>query len=267
MLRDAEELGLRIESAEREGRGAVQLRRQAERLQSEAMDLEVELLAKREDCRRAAGDALPLCLERLRALEATLKAGRAGQEEARDMLRLREARGRLQAGISGPAVLGYPLLPPDSTDTQESLRAKLQYHEEVASDLRNLAGRVDARAKEVGEERRTLAEARRFLEDIGFLDEGGRVTAGGSAQFRGMPGTPGGPDDVVSRVVGGAEVSGAGGNLELVLGWTPATPEESDHLLRVLEGYRGAIRAELEAVERNLAEIRARVLPGVPANR
>lgn len=260
MLREAETLGRRIESERVEGRDAPKdLLRRAERLQREALDLQLELLGKRQACRDQASRALPRCEERLRAAEEALASGRGSEAAARELLLLREARGRLQAGVAGPAMLGYPLLPPDSSDTQESLQAKLQYHDEIQGDLRRQAGRVEARVRQVREERRTLAEARRFLEDLSFLDEGGRVAPGGSVTLPGAPGGGAPPNGGAGRTAGGTELGGAAASLELVLGWTPATPEESDRVLRLLEEARAAIANELEAVERTSEEIRRRL--------
>jgi len=266
MLQTAGSLGRRIEAERAAGRGAPgDLLRRAERLQQDAMDLELELLGKRQACRDAAQRALPGCEARIRALEAALHEGRGSEAEARELLLLREARGRLQAGLAGPAMLGYPLLPPDSTDTQETLRAKLQYHEEVQGRLRSLAERVGTRACQVREERRTLAEARRFLEDLSFLDEGGRVTPGGTAQFRGGPGGGVGlPDGNAARPTGAAEVAGSAADLERILGWTPATPEESDRLLRMLEQIGAVIDGESRAVAGMLEQIRGRIRPETP---
>jgi hypothetical protein len=262
LLHAADSLGLRSEEAGRGGRRVdPALLRKAERLQREALDLEVTYLARREDCRRAVARALPACDERLRGLERVLAQGRADPVAARDLLDWREVRSRLQSGIEEPAVVGYPLLPPDSSDTQESLRAKLQYHEEVHGHLRDLAARIDARSNQLREERRTLEDARRFLDELGFLDEGGRIAAGRSDELGGTPGNPNPPTDALGRLAGRRDGADRGIDLESVLGWTPATPEESDRFLRFLDAHRREIGQEIQAVERMTGRIRERILP------
>jgi hypothetical protein len=269
LLREADSLGLRIEAAHSGGARAEQdLLRRAERLDREAQDLEMELTVRRADCRASATRALPDCDRRIAALRTTLASRPGDAPAAAELGRLRGARSRLQEWLAGPILLGYPLIPPDSTDTPESLAEKLRYHEEVRSTLRDLEVRLRERREKVTGERRALVEARRFERDLGFIDEGGRVSGSGASPLRGSPGD--GSDGDGRSVRGGAADtarlgsggSGMGADLGLVLALNPATPEESDRILRLVDGYLAAIGKELEVVTVAAAEIRRRLEEG-----
>jgi hypothetical protein len=263
LLRAADSLGLRIEEARASGTRAPQaLLRQADRLDREAQGLDLELVMRRVECRDRATLALPECERRIADLEADLAAGRGATADAEELLRLRVLRTRLQGWLAGPVLLGYPLIPPDSTDTSETLGEKLRYHEEVAGALRELEQRVRARRSEVADERRSLEEAGRFLRDLSFLDEGGRVSPSGTSRFRGAPGDNATPD-TMRRVAGSADLAGAGGDLGRILAASPATPGESDRILRLLDGYLQAIEREIRTVTTATDDIRRR-LQGEP---
>lgn len=259
VLRAADSLGLRMEEARRRGARAPQeLLRQADRLDREAQGLELELVLRRSECRDRAVQALPECERRIADLGAALAAGGGGVAGAEELLRLRALRARLQGWLAGPVLLGYPLIPPDSTDTSETLGEKLRYHEEVAGALRELRERVRARRSEVADERRSLEEAGRFLRDLSFLDEGGRVSPSGTARFRGAPGDNASPD-TMRRGTGSADLGGAGGDLGRILVASPATPGESDRILRLLDGYLQAIEGEIRTVTTATDDIRQRL--------
>jgi hypothetical protein len=166
-LGQADSLGREIEAARARGEDAPQkLLRQAEKIQRTAMDRELELMAGRGRCRELSSRALEQCEREIGGIEARLAAGGGSTEEASRLLALREARARLQASLSAPATLGVPALPPDSTDTQETLRSKLQYYRDVQGYLGSLDQRVAQRLAQVTQERRTLAEAQRFLQGL-----------------------------------------------------------------------------------------------------
>jgi hypothetical protein len=261
-LAQADSLGRQIEAARSEGRSAPKdLLRRAEKIQRTAMDRELELMTERARCRALSSRALSDCVREIGAIEAVLASGRGNGAQASRLLGLREARSRLEAALAVPATLGYPALAPDSTDTQETLRAKLQYYHDVRGYLQGLEERVAARLAQVEQERRTLVEAQRFLQDLAFLDEGGRVSPGASA--------PGGPNpDGMGRPFTGSVGAGSGSeNLELVLGLTPVTPEDSDQLIRLLRGFQAEIQRELESVSNDSKTIERRILPDIPAPR
>lgn len=267
LLGQAESLGVRIEAARAGGTTAPQdLLRRADRLDRDAQDLDLELLLRRTECRERATLALPECERRIAVIEAALAGGTGGAEGAEELLRLRALRTRLQGWLAGPVFLGYPLIPPDSTDTPETLAEKLRYHEEVIGALRELGDRVRTRRSEVAEERRSLEEAGRLLRDLSFLGEGGRVSPLGTARFRGASGDNATPDST-RRVAGTGDLAGSGGDLDRILAASPATPEESDRILRLLDGYLQAIERELVVVMTATGDIRRRVGGGTDAQR
>jgi hypothetical protein len=262
LLGRAESLGVRIEVARAGGTSAPQdLLRRADRLDREAQDLDLELVLRRTECRERATRALPECERRIAILENMVAGGSGGAAGVEELLRMRALRTRLQGWLAGPVFLGYPLIPPDSTDTPETLAEKLRYHEEVIGALRGLGDRVQARRSEVAEERRSLEEADRLLRDLRFLDEGGRVSPSGNASFRGPPSDNATPDST-RRVAGAGDLTGSGGDLERILAASPTTPEESDRILRLLDGYSQAIERELGVVTRATGDIRQRVGDG-----
>ncbi len=263
LLLQADSLGGRIEDAQSGGRSAPgSLLRRAERLQREALDLELELLVQRQGCREETARAIAFCDSSLRRLEVDLGGGGGDPGRARDLLRLRAARDRLEAQSAPVASLGYPLLPPDSLDTQESLRAKLLYHDDLRDHLGGLLRRLDVRRDQVAEERRTLIEARRFVDDLSFLDEGGRVAPRGDRALPSAPnGSPAPEPGLAGRQAVPSGPGTVGGQIELVLGWAPTSAEESDRLLAALDGFRTEIRREIDLVLRTREAILARILP------
>jgi hypothetical protein len=259
LLAQAESLGVRIEAARAGGTIAPQdLLRRADRLDREAQDLDLELALRRAECRERAMRALPECEQRIASVETSLASGSAGAAVAAELLRLRALRTRLQGWLAGPVLLGYPLIPPDSTDTPETLSEKIRYYEEVTGALRELGDRIRARRSEIADERRSLEEAGRFLRDLGFLDEGGRVSPSGAVRFRGVPGEDAAPDTARSTR-GSAGLSGAGEELGRLLAANPATPEQSDRVLHLLDGYLRAIDKEIRAVTTATDDIRRRL--------
>ncbi len=267
LLARAESLGVSMESARSGGASPPQsLLRTAERLSRDTQDLDLELILRRTECRDRAAQALPECEQRIASLERALALGRAATADAEELLRLRALRTRLQGWVAGPVFLGYPLIPPDSTDTPETLAEKLRYHEEVAGELRSLGDRLRARRAELAEERWSLEEAGRFLRDLSFLDEGGRVSPAGTPELRVAPGDPERPGSAPSAP-GGADPAGTQPELERLLAASPATPEESDRLLRLLAGYLRAIERELRVVDAAGQAIRGRVEGGTDGPR
>lgn len=262
-LARAESLGVRIEALRTAGEEVPgDLLRQAERLEQEALDREVELLSDRERCRRLSREALESTRDRIDLLQAGLARGDLSSAEAAELLDLQEARTRLQAALEEPMALGYVLLPADPSDTEETLEAKLQYYEDVQGYLHGLSGRIAERRDEVADERRTLVEAQRFLEDMSFLDEGGRISPGGLVR---LPGAGGIEGEEFARSAGGAGELGLGQEeMEFLMAQSPSSPEESDQLLALLERIRQRIESELEAVSRETERIRARLAPEAP---
>ena len=123
LLGQAESLGVRIEGARAGGTTAPQeLLRRADRLDREVQDLDLDLLLRRAECRDRATQALPECERRIATVEAALAGGHGGAADAEELLRLRALRARLQGWLAGPVLLGYPLIPPDSTDTPARIR-------------------------------------------------------------------------------------------------------------------------------------------------
>lgn len=259
LLGRAESLGVRIEAARAGGTSAPQdLLRRADRLDREAQDLDLELVLQRTECRERTTLALPECDRRIAVLESGLAGGGGGVAGAEELLRLRALRERLQGWLAGPVFLGYPLILPDSTDTAETLAEKLRYHEAVIGALRELEKRVRARRSEVAEERRSLEEAGRFLRDLSFLDEGGRISPSGTVRFRGAPSDNANPD-TRRRAAGAGDLAGPGGDLDRILFASPATPEESDRILRLLDGYLQVIEGEVVVVMTVTGAMRRRV--------
>jgi hypothetical protein len=259
LIGQAESLGVRIEAARAGGTTAPQdLLRRADRLDRQAQDLDLELVLRRTECRERATLALPECARRIAELEGLLAGGSGGAAGAEELLRLRALRARLQGWLAGPVLLGYPLILPDGTDTPETLAEKLRYHEGVTGALRELGDRVRTRRSEVVEERRSLEEAGRLLRDLSFLGDGGRVSPSGTARFRGAPGDNATPDSS-GRVAGLGDLAGSGGDLDRLLAASPATPEELDRILRLLDGYLQAIEREIRAVTTAVDDIRRRL--------
>jgi hypothetical protein len=270
LIRQADSLGRVIDATRQEGKKVPEVwLRQAEQINRRAVDRELDLMALRERCRPLAEAALQVCAARIARLQSELESGRGSAESSVELVRLRTLRAQLESGLAGPAVVGYPMLAVDSTDTQGTLAAKLQYYVDVRGYLETLDQRLVSRGTQVTEERRSLLEARRFLQDLALVDEGGRASTGGSIQLRrGIGGGGDVPDDAVDRVTGGAtRLPDRSGDLEFVLGLAPATPEESDRIIRLLEGYRLEIKRELEAVTKESDRIRGQILPAVPAAR
>jgi hypothetical protein len=56
---------------------------------------------------------------------------------------------------------------------------------------------------------------------------------------------------------------GTSNDLEFVLGLTPVTPEDSDRLIRLLEGFRQEIKRELESAATETGSIERRILPDI----
>jgi hypothetical protein len=267
VLAQAESLGVRMEAASGGGSVAPQdLLRRADRLDREAQDLDLELALRRTECRERATRALPECERRIAALETALAGGGGNAASAEELLRLRALRTRLQGWLAGPVLLGYPLIPADSTDTPETLSEKLRYYDEVTGALRELRDWVRARRSEVAEERRSLEEAGRFLRDLSFLDEGGRVSPSGPERLRSAPGEDALPDSA-RRGPGVAASAGTGGDLGRLLAASPATPDESDRILRLLDGYLQVIERELVVVMTATGDIRRRFEGGTRAPR
>jgi hypothetical protein len=259
LLVQAESLGVRIEAAQTaRGRPPQDLLRRAERLDREGDDLALQLVLQRASCREQAVPALAECRARIGRLESDLASGGGEARQAEELLRLRDLRGRLETFLAGPVFLGYPLIPPDSTDTVEILEEKLRYHEQVRDDLRGLEARLRVRRKEVAQERQSLAEASRFLRDLDFVDEGGRVSPSGSVRFRGAPPDNATPDSM-RRAFGSAGMAGSGGDLNRLLQTSPSSPEESDRILRLLDGYLRAIDGEMRTVSAAADDIRRRI--------
>jgi len=261
-LQRADSLGQRIAAIRAEGKEAPQdLLRAGEKIQRQATEEELDLLRLRLRCRDLARRGVSDCQEQIDGLQRRIREGRGDTESAGRLLRLQETRATLEAAVSGPVTLRYPLLPADSTDTQDVLRGKLQYYRDVRGSLEELGKRVDARLEQAVEERRTLAEAQRFLRDLEFLGEGGRALPGG--QLRANGGEAGRPIDPEGLARAGSDSAAglASRDLEFVLALTPTTPEQSDQLIQLLRRYSEAIGEELSSVQTEIDTLERRILP------
>ncbi len=264
-MREADSLGRQVEALGKQA-SAARLR-EADRIQQKALDLELTLADHQARCRELAGAALPSCQDRIRELESRIRDGHGTSDDAAALIRLQEARSRLEQALEGPVVLEYPPLAPDSLDTQETLRAKLQYHQDVSGYLQALSLRVGDRLARLTEERRTLVEARRFIQDLNLVDAGGDVSPGGAVRVRGGIAGGGDGEGGNGRTAPSADIAREAGDLEFALGITPTTPEESDRLIRVLDNFRREIQRELEAVSSETREIEQRIVPESPPPR
>jgi len=265
LLGQADSLGYEIASAQRVGASTGRLQREAEKVNRRAFELELEIANLRARCRPRLEEALRLCRDEIVRLSREAAGEGSAPGSRPELLRLREARDRIEQALAGPAVIGYPLLPADSTDTQETLLAKLRYHEDVRGYLAALDERLGSRLQRLTEERRVLLEAEQFLRDEEFLDEGGRVSPGGRAVLRG--GNQGGGDPNDPRKPIGSAPLGGEANLDALLGFTPRTTSESDRLLESLKEFRRRIRQELEEVDGVQEQLRRRILATGPARR
>lgn len=257
---EAESVGLRIDHLRRTGAGVPdELLRRAERLEQDALEREVALSSRREICRTLSRTALEQVRRRIQELEGTLASRDLSAQDAAELIRLHDARSRMEAILEGPITLIYALLPLDPSDTHESLRAKLQYYEDVHGYLGGLLDRIHVRRTHLVRERQTLVEAQRFLEEMSFLDEGGRMSPGGTIRLPGS-GDIGGVD--VARPAGRpGELGPASRELESLMALSPASPDESDRLLILLDQIRHLIESEVEAVSRERDRIEERLLP------
>lgn len=236
-------------------------RRDAERIQREAMERELDLLQRRDQCRRLAEGALRELEARLPELERGVESGRGLSSGGAELLQLRQLRADFQSVVASPAVLRYPDLRPEPSDTQETLEAKLQYYRDVRAYLERVAERLVARASQLGDEARALEEAGRFLRDLSFVDEGGRVTGDGSVRLKGIVPDGSGHDGGMNRPLGEVPGEGQGGSLDFALRVTPTTPEESERLRALLDGYRREVVRELERIDARTTEFEVRLAP------
>ena len=237
------------------------LLRRAEHIEREAMDRSLDLLQTEERCRTLASTALEYCAKRMEDLRQALDRGTLDQPGKQELLRLQEIRARLQATQESESTLHVPILAPDSSDTQEILKSKLQYYHDAQGYLEGLAHTVSRRIEQVREEGRVLAEAGRFLGDINFLDEGERGPTGAASPNPGVP-------------IGGAERPGVdlhrgfgAGDLEFALRMTPTSEADSEQLARLLQGFGLKIQRELGAVTKQIERLQARVVPEGPSFR
>ena len=263
LLEQADSLGARISA----GGASIneEWLREAEALQRRAMDRELDLLVVKDRCRRLAERAVRDLDSKITEWESRLSRDAGDEALATSLLLARQSRADLAAGLEAPAILTYADLPPDSSDTQETLEAKLQYYRDVEEYLARIDQRLDRRAKELEAEQRVLEEAGRFLRDLSFLDEGGRVSADGSVRLRsGVPGGGGeGQDRPTMQMPGDARSQ----TLEFALHASPASPEESDRIRALLQGYRREIARERERIEERTQRIEARLQPDTRAPR
>lgn len=260
----ADSLGRIAEAAQKSGQKTPEaLLRKAEKIQREAMDEQLGWMTAEEACLKLAAAAQRVCSERIDRLQQAMRSGAATPAQAADLLKLQEIRARLEASLAGPASLAYQPLLPDSSDSQETLRTKLQYYQDERSYLERLDGRVSARLAQISQERRTLLEAQRFMRDLDFLDEGGRISPGGSARVPRLPPASGASEDP-SRPSGQVQLGGQANDLEFALGVSPTTPQQSDHITAVLQEFRREIQRELEKISKDVEVVQERILPGLP---
>ncbi|MCC7142551.1 MAG: hypothetical protein IT349_10660 [Candidatus Eisenbacteria bacterium] len=239
--------------------------RDAERIQRDAMDRELDLLVAKDRCRERANRALEDLAPRLDALERQAAAGQGGEAALATLLDLKRTRSVLVASIETPAVLDYPDLPPDSTDTQETLQAKLDYYRDVEQYLQRVDLRLGARLKELEAEQRVLEEAGRFVRDLAFLDEGGRVSSEGSVRLRGGLGGGEDPGEGLHRPSMELPNDSRSATLEFALRANPSSPQESERLRALLTGYSRELERELERIAERTQRIEARILPETSA--
>lgn len=246
----ADSLGSMVE--DRSGDAAAPARRAAELVQREAMDRELEILVRRDRCRRLAELALASLDPALVAVQDSIAQGLGFGGTTARLMRMTAERADLRSSLVQPAILSYADLAPDSTDTDETLRAKLEYYEDVRSYLDGVLERLEDRVAELRKESRVLEEASRFLRDLDFADEGGRVSSDGAVRLRNpLPG--GSPDDGgMSRTAGSVAAEERSGSLEFALHANPSNREESERLTRLLGGHKREIKRELEKIARKI---------------
>jgi len=239
-----------------------ELLRAASALEQRALDRELDLFVQRETCREAARAALPGLEDRLDELARRVSDRKASVAQAEELLELLDARAAIQAALAERVSLDYPDLPPEPDDSEETLRGKLQYHVEVASYLRSVDARVGVRLGQLEEEARVLAEANRFLQDLAFLDEGGRLESGGTVRVRGgsLPGEDPDAGDM-SRPLGDMSADTRDATLDFALRYSPMTPAESRRVREVLTLFRREIQKELEQIADQIARIEPRLSP------
>jgi hypothetical protein len=261
-LQRADSLGQKIAAWRAAGKEAPEeWLRSAEKIQRAALENELELLSRRTRCRELAGRALSASREEIGRIEAELHTGAGGSESAQRLLYLESARTRLEGAATGPATLGVSILPPDSSDTQEVLQGKLQYYQDMRGYLAGLGERVSSRLDRLTRDREALAEAQRFLRDLGFLGEGGKALPGGMMQGVGtVPGAGGRPGEVAEGADSTARAPSPH-DLEFALGLTPSTPEQTDQLVGLLKGFQKEIRRESGLVDQEIAKCEKRINP------
>lgn len=258
LLQRADSLG--AVAAEAGDRPSGSLLRQAQELQDRAMELEVDLVLERSRCRRLAATARGVCQDRIDALLAKLRAGTIGADETFDLVGLVYARDRLDGMLAAPAVHDYALLPLEPEETTASLRAKLQYYEDVAASLQDLDTRIERRLEGVREEAEVLREAERLVSDI-EIDAGDRAAGDRSAALQQqLPGN-GGPGPL-ERPRSEIPWDQAGSDLDFALHQSLTDPRDSGRIIDLLEGFRRDIRRELSVIQQHAGEVRARMESG-----
>ncbi|MFN8549079.1 MAG: hypothetical protein U0527_14205 [Candidatus Eisenbacteria bacterium] len=264
-LTAADSLGARIADA---GDGVPSsLLREAEAMQRRAMDRELDLLVQKDRCRKLATSAVAELDRRIERLEAGVELRGAAAGAMGELLEAKRLRAGFAAALESPPLLSYADLEPDSSDTQETLAAKLQYYRDVSDYLRGVGQRLTRRVSELESERRVLEETSRFLRDLSFLDEGGRVSADGSVRLRGGAGggdSPGGGQERPSLEF---PTDGRSASLEFALRATPTSSEESERIEVLLTRYQREIERELGRIAERTQRIEARILPGSIAPR
>lgn len=265
-LSQAESLGVEIARAEAANAGseAASLRSRAVELQQRAMTKELDLLSLRDRCRKLADAGLKSIDRRLSDLDGRNSLRRndgARTADAAELLELQRARAELEAERETPAVLSYPDLVYDPNDPRETLLAKIQYYQDIRSYLDGVDARLERRLDQLRDEARALEEASRFLRDLAFVDEAGRVSADGTVRVRGLApdGNPGegGTSRGMESLPGGREDLG----LDLALRWTPTNAADSERVATLLRGFRREIERERERIARQIASLEAHLEP------
>lgn len=264
-LSAADSLGARIADA---GEAVpTNLLREAEALQRRAMDRELDLLVQKDRCRKLATSAVAELDRQIEKLEAGLARGGLAADAAAQLLESKRLRADFAAALESPPLLSYAELQPDSSDTQETLAAKLQYYRDVSDYLRGIDQRLSRRVSELKSERRLLEETSRFLRDLSFLDEGGRVSADGSVRLRGGAGGDVPPSGGQERPNLEFPMDGRSTSLEFALHATPTSSEESERIEVLLTRYQREIERDLGRIAERTQRIEARILPGSTAPR
>lgn len=228
------------------------LLREAERLTRRYSALGVDLLLRRELCRRLTAAALAECEVRITALQEAAREGRGGPDEAGELVRLQGLRAELQANLETPPVYAYPILPLGPDDTEETLLAKQQYYTEVEGILDALDARIDERLGQVRDEAEALRQAQRLVGDLAFVDVGDRATDDVITRDKIHSDPPGRPLPEFAIERGESD-------LDFALRVRPTTVQGIEEIVSMLERYRESVGDQLAAIQQERERVESRL--------